>query len=207
MMDAHFNDPIVRFNAEIDERELVGIAVQAANSARASAESAERDARTAHEDAETASRAAASATESADTATRAAQSASRDAGTAGEAKTAAETAQRKAEAAQEAAETAQRKAEDAQSEAEDSETAAKGSAEDSEAWAVGTRNGTPVAQGAPQYENNAAYWADKAEQAAGQAGYMFFYIDEHGHLIYERTSNVDVDFVLENGHLYVEAIA
>ena len=98
--------------------------------------------------------------------------------------------------------------------AEESATAAAGSAEasldsaeDSEAWAVGTVDGVPVSQKAPQYENNAAYWADKAEQSAGQAGYMFFHIDEHGHLIYERTSNVDVDFVLANGHLYVEAIA
>ena len=50
--------------------------------------------------------------------------------------------------------------------------------------------------------------ADRAEQAAGQAGYMFFHIDERGHLIYERTSNVDVDFILgTDGHLYVEAIS
>lgn len=47
--------------------------------------------------------------------------------------------------------------------------------------------------------------ADRAEQAAGQSGYMFFHIDENGHLIYERTDNVDVDFYLLNGHLYVRA--
>ena len=45
--------------------------------------------------------------------------------------------------------------------------------------------------------------ANRAEQAAGQSGYMFFHIDENGHLIYERTDNVDVDFYLLNGHLYV----
>ena len=53
--------------------------------------------------------------------------------------------------------------------------------------------------------DDAAESADKAEQAAGQAGYMFFHIDENGHLIYERTDNVDVDFYLLNGHLYVRA--
>ncbi len=92
-------------------------------------------------------------------------------------------------------------------EATESASQAKKSAEDSEAWAVGTIDGVPVPDTDPQHNNNAYYWADKAEQSAGQAGYMFFYIDEHGHLIYERTSNVDVDFILENGHLYVEAIA
>lgn len=47
--------------------------------------------------------------------------------------------------------------------------------------------------------------ADRAEQAAGQAGYMFFEIDENGHLILTRTENTNVDFYLSNGHLYVEA--
>lgn len=49
--------------------------------------------------------------------------------------------------------------------------------------------------------------ADRAEQAAAEAGYMFFSINEDGHLIYQRTSNTQVDFYLENGHLFVEAIA
>lgn len=49
--------------------------------------------------------------------------------------------------------------------------------------------------------------ADRAEQAAATAGYMFFYVNEDGHLIYQRTSNTQVDFYIENGHLYVEAIA
>lgn len=47
--------------------------------------------------------------------------------------------------------------------------------------------------------------ADRAEQAAGQAGYMFVEIDENGHLILTRTENTNVDFYLSNGHLYVEA--
>ena len=35
---------------------------------------------------------------------------------------------------------------------------------DSEAWAVGTRNGTPVASTAPQYHNNAKYYSDLISQ-------------------------------------------
>ena len=47
--------------------------------------------------------------------------------------------------------------------------------------------------------------ADKAEQAASDAGYMEFHIDDNGHLIYEHTSNVDqIDFELVNGHLILE---
>lgn len=49
--------------------------------------------------------------------------------------------------------------------------------------------------------------ADKAEQAASQSGYMHFYIDEHGDLIYHRTSNVQVDFYLHNGDIYMRGNA
>lgn len=41
-----------------------------------------------------------------------------------------------------------------------SKTAAEGSAEDSEAWAVGTRDGVPVPSSDPAYENNSKYWAE-----------------------------------------------
>ena len=48
--------------------------------------------------------------------------------------------------------------------------------------------------------------ADRAEQAAAQSGYMFFYI-ENGDLMYQRTENVDqVDFCLDDGDLYLEAV-
>lgn len=40
-----------------------------------------------------------------------------------------------------------------------SKTAAEGSSEDSEAWAVGTRDGVPVPSSDPAYENNSKYWA------------------------------------------------
>ena len=45
--------------------------------------------------------------------------------------------------------------------------------------------------------------ADRAEQAAATAGYMYFHIDSNGDLIYHRTSNVDVSFYLADGDLYV----
>lgn len=52
---------------------------------------------------------------------------------------------------------------------------------------------------------SAEEWADKAEQSAEDAGYMEFHIDDNGHLIFERTSNVDqIDFTLVNGHLILE---
>lgn len=40
-------------------------------------------------------------------------------------------------------------------------------AEESEAWAVGTKDGTPVSSGATQYQNNSKYWAEQAAQSQG----------------------------------------
>lgn len=47
--------------------------------------------------------------------------------------------------------------------------------------------------------------AERAEQAANNAGYLDIEIVD-GHLIYTRTDAVDVDFVLDNGHLIMEVI-
>lgn len=47
--------------------------------------------------------------------------------------------------------------------------------------------------------------ADRAEQGATGAGWMFFEIVD-GNLIMERTRNVAVDFYLENGDLIMEAV-
>jgi hypothetical protein len=47
-----------------------------------------------------------------------------------------------------------------------SKTAAEGSAEDSEAWAVGTRDGVPVPSTDPAYENNSYYWATHGASAS-----------------------------------------
>ena len=62
-----------------------------------------------------------------------------------------------------------------------------------------------IAEEAQGYADAAETSADRAEQAAKDAGYMFFYIDENGDLIYQRTSNVQVDFYLNDGDLYVRA--
>lgn len=48
-----------------------------------------------------------------------------------------------------------------------SESAASGYSDESEAWATGEINGTPVASDKPQYHNSAKWWADQASQAAG----------------------------------------
>lgn len=59
---------------------------------------------------------------------------------------------------------------------------------------------------ASEKEIAAQEYANRAEQAAANAGYMFFYIDENGDLIYQRTHNIQVDFRINDGDLYVEAI-
>ena len=64
-----------------------------------------------------------------------------------------------------------------------------------------------AAEAAESAAENAESSADRAEQAAKDAGYMYFHIDERGHLIYNRTSNVLVDFYILDGHLYVRGAA
>ncbi len=87
-------------------------------------------------------------------------------------------------------------------------TGAAASAAASEASAaVSATNAAASASAAAQSATAADVSADRAEQAAQDAGYMFFSVDERGHLIYERTENTEVDFYLSGGHLYVEAIA
>ena len=145
-------------------------------------------------------------------------------------------------------------AEDSAEAAAGSAASAGGSVKDAEAWAVGTKDGTPVEETDPQYHNNSKYYAgrandsataaagsagdasdsataaagsardasdsaaaaegsadeaelyaERAEQAATSAGYMFFEIDEEGHLIYTRTDQVTADFDIDaNGHLVME---
>ena len=48
--------------------------------------------------------------------------------------------------------------------------AAKGSAEDSEAYAIGTRDGTAVGGTDPAYHNNAKYYSEQAASAGAAAG-------------------------------------
>ena len=101
----------------------------------------------------------------------------------------------RAEAARTAAESAEESAEASASAAAQSEANAAQS--ESTASAAATSAG--------QSAQSAYADAERAEQAAAQSGYMFFYIDENGDLHYQRTDNVDVDFYLSNGDLYVRA--
>lgn len=64
-----------------------------------------------------------------------------------------------------------------------------------------------AAEAAESAAEDAESSAERAEQAAKDAGYMYFHIDERGHLIYNRTSNVLVDFYISDGHLYVRGAA
>ena len=101
----------------------------------------------------------------------------------------------RAEAARTAAETAKDNAEASATAAAQSEANASASASTASAAAT-----SASASAASAYAD-----AERAEQAAGQSGYMFFYIDENGDLRYQRTDNVDVDFYLNDGDLYVRA--
>lgn len=167
--------------------EYAQTAQTAANNAGASATAAAGSASAA---AESASGAAASAA--------AAEQARVDAVTAkGQAETAAQTATEKAQQSAQNASQAASDAGRAESAANRAETAETGS--ESAKTAAET-----AAQGAADSASAAAQSADRAEQAAANAGYMFFHIDSNGHLIYERTDNVDVDFALSDGHLYLE---
>ena len=100
------------------------------------------------------------------------------------------------------AEAARQGAESAEANAAASATAAA----QSEANAIASAStASAAATSASASAASAATNADRAEQAAGQSGYMFFYIDENGDLRYQRTDNVDVDFYLNDGDLYVRA--
>ena len=128
-----------------------------------------------------------------------------------------------AEAAQTAAETAQGIAEDASEEAWEYALASKSwavggtdtregedvdnamyFADKAEGFAVGEQNGEPVEEGSPYFMNNAAFYAGVAGQAASNAGWVYFYIDDEGYLHYVKTANCDLDFYIDvNGYLHV----
>lgn len=117
-----------------------------------------------------------------------------------------------ADRAEEAKEDARGYAEDAEASAQNaltSETNASTSATNahtSEVNAKASEDNAKISEdNASASATEAEEWADKAEQSAEDAGFMEFHIDDNGHLIYERTSNVDqIDFSLVNGHLILE---
>lgn len=67
------------------------------------------------------------------------------------------------------------------------------------------RTASQKADEANQSAQEAETSANRAEQAARKSGYMFFYINENGDLIYRHTGNTNVDFYLRDGDLYVRA--
>lgn len=130
------------------------------------------------------------------------------------AETAADSAEASATASQASAEESAGSATTAAQKAEEAATSAGNAAQSAQAAAASETAAGQSASAAAESEaaaqasaDDAAESADRAEQAAGQSGYMFFYIDERGHLIYQRTPNVNVDFYLQDGHLFVGAIA
>lgn len=76
-------------------------------------------------------------------------------------------------------------------------------ATDSEAWAVGQRDGTDVEPSDEMYHNNSKFWSEMAQEAAGKDGWVSFYIDDNGHLHYVKTENAALRFYLKDGHLHV----
>lgn len=98
-------------------------------------------------------------------------------------------------------------AEDAADDAEQAETNASASetaaALSAQAAAGSASTATTQAGYASNSASAAAASAQAAEQAAATSGYMRFYIDENGDLILQRTDNVDVEFYLYDGSLYV----
>lgn len=96
--------------------------------------------------------------------------------------------------------------ENAADSAEESERQAGISGEyatDSEAWAVGQRDGTDVDATDETYHNNSKFWSQMAQQAAGKDGWVSFYIDDNGHLHYVKTENAALRFYIDAvGHLH-----
>lgn len=141
--------------------------IAAAVEAGAKADQAIQAAQQATEAASSASQSQAAAASSAQSASQSAQTASSAASSATSAKTAAESAQEAAQTAKEsAASSASSAAQDAQS-ATQAAAAAMQDADDSEAWAVGKRNGADVPSTDPAYHNNAKYYKDQAQAVVG----------------------------------------
>lgn len=123
------------------------------------------------------------------------------------------TTTQKAQEASESADRAEQAAEGAEGYAERAESAQQAAESARDAARASAASASQSAESAQASESSArtsatsaAQDADRAEQAAGQSGYMFFHIDSNGDLIYERTSNVDVDFRLVDGDLILEAV-
>jgi len=145
-----------------------------------------------------------------DAATRAEQSASTASTKAEQAAGSAATATEKATEATNAAGTATAKAAEAQTaagtSAESERIATTKAAEASQSASVASTKAAEASQSASVASTKAGEAIDaagRAEQSAHNAGYMEMKIED-GRLIYYRTDNVSVDFVLFDGHLVME---
>ena len=102
----------------------------------------------------------------------------------------------RAEAARTAAETAEANAEASATSAAQSASRALNSATSANMSALSAREDALTA----------SRDADRAEQAAAQSGYLWFYI-ENGKLYMDRTQNTHVNFYMQDGKLYVEEVS
>lgn len=57
-----------------------------------------------------------------------------------------------------------------------------------------------------QYNDGNISFVSPGGSESNRAIYMHFYIDDNGHLIYQRTTNAQLDFDLINGHLYMKGV-
>ena len=112
------------------------------------------------------------------------------------------SAQSAAQSASSAAQSAASAAENA-SQASASATSAAQSAQQASASA-GTASAAATSASASAASAYAD--ADRAEQAAAQSGYLWFYI-ENGKLYMDRTQNTHVNFFMRDGKLYVEEVS
>lgn len=111
--------------------------------------------------------------------------------------------------AQSAAESAENAAQSAQSAAESASQASASatSAAQSEANSATSASAANSAATSASASAESAYAdAERAEQAAAQSGYLWFYI-ENGKLYMDRTANTQVDFFMRDGKLYVEEVS
>ena len=94
----------------------------------------------------------------------------------------------------------------AESAAESAEASASAAAQSEANAAQSESTATAAATSASASAASAATNADRAEQAAAQSGYLWFYIED-GKLYMDRTQNTHVNFYMQDGKLYVEEVS
>ena len=94
----------------------------------------------------------------------------------------------------------------AESAAESAEASASAAAQSEANAAQSESTATAAATSASASAASAATNADRAEQAAAQSGYLWFYIED-GKLYMDRTQNTHVNFFMLDGKLYVEEVS